>query len=39
MNSEIVKEYGLSAGANVVGIAASKEFGLAPDGYYNSEQS
>jgi len=33
MNSEIVKEYGLNAGANIVGIAASKDFGLAPDGF------
>jgi len=32
INSEIVKEYGLNAGASVVGIAASKDFGLAPDG-------
>ena len=33
ITSEIVKEYGISAGANVVGIAASKDFGLAPDGF------
>ncbi|MCL2152667.1 MAG: 4Fe-4S binding protein [Oscillospiraceae bacterium] len=33
ITSEIVKEYGFSAGASVVGIAASKEFGLAPDGF------
>ena len=33
LNSEIVKGYGLSAGASVVGIAASKDFGLAPDGF------
>jgi len=33
LNSEIVKKYGLSAGANVVGIAASKDFGLAPEGF------
>jgi epoxyqueuosine reductase QueG len=33
MNSEIVKEYGLKAGASVVGIAASKDFDLAPDGF------
>jgi len=32
ITSEIVKEYGLSAGASVVGIAASKDFGLAHDG-------
>jgi epoxyqueuosine reductase QueG len=30
---EIVKEYGINAGANVVGIAASKDFDLAPDGF------
>lgn len=33
INSEIVKEYGINTGANVVGIAASKDFGLAPDGF------
>ena len=33
MNSEIVKQYGLSAGATVVGIASAKDFGLAPDGF------
>ena len=33
LTSEQVKEYGLSVGANVVGIAASKDFGLAPDGF------
>ena len=33
ITSEIVKEYGSSMGANVVGIAASKDFGLAPDGF------
>ena len=33
LNSEKVKEYGLNPGANVVGIAASKNFGLAPDGF------
>ena len=32
LNSEIVKEYGLNAGASVVGIAASKNFNLAPEG-------
>jgi len=31
-NSEIVKKYGFNAGASVVGIAASKDFGLAPAG-------
>ena len=33
ISSEIVKGYGLSAGASVVGIAASKDFGLAPEGF------
>ena len=33
ITSEIVKEYGANAGANVVGIAASKDFGMAPDGF------
>jgi epoxyqueuosine reductase QueG len=33
LNSEIVKEYGLNAGASVVGIASSKDFGLAPEGF------
>ena len=33
INSEIVKGYGLNAGASVVGIAASKDFGLAPEGF------
>ena len=33
LNSETVKEYGLQAGASVVGIAASKDFGLAPEGF------
>lgn len=33
LNSEIVKGYGLNAGASVVGIAASKDFHLAPDGF------
>jgi epoxyqueuosine reductase QueG len=32
INSEIVKECGLNAGASVVGIAAAKDFGLAPKG-------
>ena len=32
INSETVKEYGLNAGAHVVGIAASKDFSLAPEG-------
>ena len=33
LNSELVKEYGLNAGASIVGIAASKDFSLAPDGF------
>ncbi|MCL1848667.1 MAG: 4Fe-4S binding protein [Clostridiales bacterium] len=33
LSSETVKEYGLGAGASVVGIAASKDFFLAPDGF------
>ncbi len=33
LNSEIVKECGRDAGASVVGIAASKDFVLAPDGF------
>ncbi|MCL2150544.1 MAG: 4Fe-4S binding protein [Dehalococcoidia bacterium] len=33
LTSATVKEYGISAGADVVGIAVSKDFGLAPDGY------
>ena len=33
INSEMVKEYGLNAGASVVGIASSKDFDLAPDGF------
>ncbi len=38
INSETVKEYGLSAGASVVGIAASKDFGLAPAGFTLSDK-
>lgn len=33
LNNAIVKEYGRNAGASVVGIAASKDFVLAPDGF------
>ena len=33
LNSETVKDYGLHAGASIVGIAASKDFGLAPEGF------
>ncbi|MDR2686285.1 MAG: hypothetical protein LBB75_00910, partial [Oscillospiraceae bacterium] len=32
MTSEAVKEYGLSAGACVVGVAAAESFGAAPEG-------
>jgi len=38
INSEIVKEYGIAAGASIVGIAASKDFGLAPDGFKPSDK-
>ena len=38
INSEIVKNYGLNAGASVVGIAASKDFGLAPNGFKPSDK-
>ncbi|MDR0475856.1 MAG: hypothetical protein LBH43_19585 [Treponema sp.] len=37
LSSEIVKKYGLNAGANVVGIAASKDFCLAPEGFKPSD--
>ena len=37
LNSEKVKEYGINAGANVVGIAASKDFSLAPEGFKPSD--
>ena len=37
LNSEIVKEYGIDAGANVVGIAASKDFSSAPEGFKPSD--
>ena len=33
LGHEIVKEYGFSVGADVVGIAASADFGMAPDGF------
>jgi len=33
LTSKIVKEYGINAGADVVGIAASKTFSLAPKGF------
>ena len=38
INSEIVKEYGISAGASIVGIAASNDFGLAPEGFKPSDK-
>ena len=38
INSEIVKKHGISAGASVVGIAASNDFGLAPDGFKPSDK-
>jgi len=37
LNSEIVKEYGLNAGASVVGIASSKDFRLALKGFNPSD--
>ena len=33
LTSEIVKEYGINEGADVVGIAAARDFGSASDGY------
>jgi len=33
LNSEIVKEYGLNAGASVVGVADAKNFNFAPKGF------
>ena len=38
LNSETVKEYGRSAGATVVGIAVSEDFGLAPEGFKPSDK-
>ena len=35
--TELVKEYGLIAGANVVGVADSRDFDLAPDGFKPSD--
>jgi epoxyqueuosine reductase QueG len=37
INSGIVKQYGMDAGANIVGIAASKDFILAPNGFKPSD--
>ena len=33
LTSDMVKEYGINEGADVVGIAAAKDFGSAPDGF------
>ncbi|MCL2578695.1 MAG: epoxyqueuosine reductase [Oscillospiraceae bacterium] len=33
LTGEMVKEYGIQAGADIVGIADSKDFSLAPDGF------
>jgi len=33
LTSELVKEYALDAGAEVAGVAASKDFSLAPQGF------
>ena len=37
LSSEIVKKYGLDAGASVTGIAASKDFAPAPEGFRPSD--
>jgi len=37
INSELVKSYGLEAGAGIVGIAAAGDFGLAPEGFRPSD--
>ncbi len=37
IDSLIVKEYGMAAGASIVGIAAAKDFKLAPDGFKPSD--
>lgn len=37
LNSEIVKQYGADAGASVGGMAAVKDFSLAPDGFKPTE--
>ena len=37
ISSETVKDYGLNAGADIVGIAAVGDFCLAPDGYRPSD--
>lgn len=33
LTSAVVKEYGINAGATVVGIASARDFGSAPDGF------
>ncbi len=33
LTSATVKEYGINAGADIVGIAAAKDFGMAPEGF------
>ena len=38
LTSELVKEYGYSAGARVVGIASAADFGLAPEGFRPADQ-
>ena len=38
INSSIVKKYGIDAGASVVGIASSKDFNSAPDGFKPSDK-
>ena len=37
LTSEIVKEYGLTAGAAVAGIAAASDFTGAPEGYHPTD--
>jgi len=37
LTSKEVKEYGLNAGANIVGIASAKDFGSAPEGFKPSD--
>ncbi len=37
INAEIVKEYGLKAGASVVGTAGAEDFKLAPNGFKPSD--
>lgn len=37
LTNAIVKEYGITAGAHVVGIAASKDFSSAPKGFHPTD--